>query len=435
MGLSSQEKQILNLSLLLFIYIVMNKTKLVSHLKEIIADTLKNKKNVETSGYGILGGTPGVLMFLTEYLKHYKDKEAQLLLNQIEEQLLDQMANNNLDPLPSKGAPGIIFSLWYKAIAEKQKFVENRDINNYLQQNAIFYANQNNWDLLHGFIGTSCSFFLHPKPLKFKKTFELLVDILDKTKLKSNFGFYNWDSTVGMERENRVFNTGLAHGFPPIIIFLCKVHQLGIKQKKVEALLKDAVDFCKTIYQPKNKKRFFPTSINIKKPYKQEYTGRNGAWCYGDFGIIIALLQTGKTLQDKELTKFAHTLALNTLNKEYEITAMRDAMLCHGKMGVAHIYNRFYQAFGDAKFKKAFEFYTNDSYKNYYKKGKGIGGFKKSSYEEETEKFFMEDSISLLDGSAGIGLTILSYLHPKTTGNWDLLFYTDIHSLKNKGSR
>jgi len=408
----------------------MNKTALISHLKEIVSDTVKNSKKINDLGTGILGGSSGILIFLTEYLKHYKDKEAQLLLDKIEEELYEQLANNNLNPVPSAGAPGIIFSLWYKAIAEKQKFIENKDINNYLQQNAIFYANQNNWDLLHGFIGTTCSLFLHPKPIKFKKTFELLVDALDKNKLKSNFGSHNWDSTVGMEKENRVFNTGLAHGFPAIIIFLCKVHQLGIRQKKIEALLKDAVGFCKAIYQPKNKKRFFPTSINIKKPYTQEFTGRNGAWCYGDYGIIIALLQTGKALKDKEITKFAHTLALNSLNKNYEITAMRDAMFCHGKMGVAHIYNRFYQAFGDAKFKKAFEFYTNDSYKNYYKKGKGIGGFEKSSYNEETKKFFMENSCSLLDGSSGIGLTLLSYIHPKTTGNWDLLFYTDIHSLK-----
>lgn len=412
----------------------MNNKTLVKHLKEIVTDITKDITIVSTSNSSILGGTSGLLIFLTEYLKHYKNKNAQVLLNQLEEQLYDQLTNTNLDPTPSVGAPGIIFSLWYKTLSEKQKFIENKDINNYLQQNAIFYSGLNDWDLLHGFIGTCCSLFLHPKPLKFKKTFESLIDSLDKSKVLSTIGVSNWDSTVGMEINKKVFNTGLAHGFPAVIIFLCKVHQLGIKQKKIETLLKDAVTFCKAIYQPKNKKRFFPTSVGTKKPFKQEFTGRNGAWCYGDFGIIIALLQTGKTLKNKELIKFSNDLALATLHKEYEITHMRDAMFCHGKMGVAHIYNRFYQAFGDEKFKKAFLFYTKDSYTNYYKKGKGYGGLQKAAYNEEKKDFFLDKSFSLLEGSAGVGLTLLSYLHPKTTGNWDILFYTDIHSLNKKFS-
>ena len=96
-----------------------------------------------------------------------------------------------------------------------------------------------------------------------------------------------------------------------------------------------------------------------------------------------------------------------------EDSMVRDAGVCHGSYGNAQMFFRMYKETGDQVFKDAFEFWIQDGIDRGtfedgyagYKQWKGVD----KSWEAET---------SLLEGIAGIGLTILDYLADYNT-NWD----------------
>jgi lantibiotic modifying enzyme len=134
------------------------------------------------------------------------------------------------------------------------------------------------------------------------------------------------------------------------------------------------------------------------------------SWCYGDLGIVIAILQAGIITQNKFWIEESLKIGIQ-ISKRKDKIGIQDACLCHGTAGNGHIFNRLYQYSEIEEFKNAsifwyaetlkfhelyghFKFYTNDI-DNQWKKEQGI-----------------------LEGSAGIGLALISaisHIEPK----WD----------------
>lgn len=66
------------------------------------------------------------------------------------------------------------------------------------------------------------------------------------------------------------------------------------------------------------------------------------AWCYGDLGVAVALWSVAPELA----LETAHDCAARGPLRCHVV----DPALCHGSAGLAHLYNRFYQATGDHRF-------------------------------------------------------------------------------------
>ncbi|MDP6958925.1 MAG: lanthionine synthetase LanC family protein, partial [Planctomycetota bacterium] len=98
---------------------------------------------------------------------------------------------------------------------------------------------------------------------------------------------------------------------------------------------------------------------------------------------------------------------------------VKDAGICHGGAGLAHILNRFYQATEEEIFKTTAKYWYEKTV-SFQEPGKGIAGFRFLD-EEKVE----HSEPGLLTGSAGIALALLSAAFP-VEPLWDRFLLTSI---------
>src|SRR4029450_12216233 len=81
-------------------------------------------------------------------------------------------------------------------------------------------------------------------------------------------------------------------------------------------------------------------------PPPQPWPARS-AWCYGDPGIAAALLLAARGVGDAGWEQTAVALACRAAERPASDTGVVNANFCHGAAGLAHLYNRMYQATGE----------------------------------------------------------------------------------------
>ena len=139
------------------------------------------------------------------------------------------------------------------------------------------------------------------------------------------------------------------------------------------------------------------------------------AWCYGDLGIGIALLQVRKILEKKEYEKKGLEILLkSTQRRNYNETLVTDAGICHGSAGIALIFRRMYYEIGRKEFKEATQYWINQTL-HFSRFEDGLAGYK--TYIKDGWK----NDYSLLMGISGVGLVLLSYLE-NDKQDWDEMF-------------
>ena len=110
-------------------------------------------------------------------------------------------------------------------------------------------------------------------------------------------------------------------------------------------------------------------------------------------------------------------MALAGAGVEPSESSNRDAALCHGAAGNAHIFHRLHRRTGDDCFRQAALSWIDDVLA-YRKPGVGVGGFQTWA-EVDGGQGFVDDA-SFLGGSAGIGLALLAAI-TDTDPAWDRL--------------
>jgi len=180
--------------------------------------------------------------------------------------------------------------------------------------------------------------------------------------------------------------------------------------RKSEKLARQIVNYLLTHTNADTTSNYFSYTISSEK---QANEVTRLAWCYGDLGVGIILYQAGIIFQDKQTIDFSLKVLLNSTKRStIEDAMIVDAGICHGTAGVAHIYNKMWHYTQDPIFKDACDHWIQKTIEfGIY--ADGIAGFKK--YNGESKRY--ENDCGLLEGPAGIGLVLLSYL----TGDfsWD----------------
>jgi hypothetical protein len=77
------------------------------------------------------------------------------------------------------------------------------------------------------------------------------------------------------------------------------------------------------------------------------------AWCYGDLGIAGILHQVSVLTGSDECRRVANSLMAHSMGRMLDGAGVSDAGLCHGAMGVSHIFNRAFQTECDPRYKDA----------------------------------------------------------------------------------
>ncbi|RAJ08609.1 lanthionine synthetase-like protein [Chitinophaga skermanii] len=262
-----------------------------------------------------------------------------------------------------------------------------------------------NFDFLHGSVGI-CNFLVdYANEPHVKAHLADFVTALQKIAFETPQGlsvpmFYMTEPFV----EGGVNSFSLAHGNCAVQILLAKIYQKGIAQDACTAIVSGNIE-----YMINNRNQvadnaavpLYPAIMDGQSVYSRL------SWCYGDLNVAIALLICGKTWANDEWLAEAHHIMQHNMQRDtMELAGILDNCICHGSSGIAAFYRRFWhetrhQSYLDCAaqwHEKAIDFmkFDNDGSAHGIKVWLG----------RDREWDYCWD---LLDGSCGVGLSLLSH--------------------------
>jgi hypothetical protein len=209
------------------------------------------------------------------------------------------------------------------------------------------------------------------------------------------------------------YNLGVAHGVPGIVALAGECVRAGVATARCREILQGLLPWMEKQQIPG--RGGFPTQV---APGTNSGPARS-AWCYGDPGVAIALLGAGGAAGNEEWRGWALDLARKVTKRADHEHGVVDAMLCHGTVGLAHIFNRFFQATREPVFADAARRWF-DKTLALRKPGTGVAGF--SSYEPgaagEDPRTWWKANPGILTGAAGVALALVAGAS-SVAPNWD----------------
>ena len=398
----------------------MRKQKLKDKLEEINNELIANG-TLDTTDVGVLSGSAGLALYHFYYNDYNPNEASEDLGSEIIASIVGKI-NEGYNFHTFCG--GIAGAAWTIELLNELDFIElDTDallgaLDDYLNYVANLNESENYFDFLHGLIGIGYYFlkrYENTKSKEIKANYEkMLLEMiakLKKTAKPSEAGLY-WESFLIREEGIKGCNLSLSHGLSSIINFLSRLSRHDSFSGESLPLLQQALNHLMSHKRDKVTSSYFPDWITNDN---EESQSSRLAWCYGDLGVAASLWQASKVIDDVRIKETAIKLLEHAATRrDIQETRIVDGGLCHGAFGVMHIFNYMYKETSNAIFKEAADYWidyglTIDHHKD------GAAGYMKwrggdtPSYEKEN---------SLLEGIAGIGLAILSYLHPEKT-DWN----------------
>ncbi len=398
----------------------MDHKELLEQKLEEISSIIENKYSSEND-IGIIAGIAGCSLFQFYYSKYldvdqYADKGVEMIFH-----CVDKINNGYSYPTYCNGIAGLGWAIQH---LNAEDFIDLdcdgllAQFDEYLYSQMKFDLSQGNYDFLHGALGYGFYFlkrFKHTTNQKLKESYEqyllVLIEELDALAI-SEGNALKWESTLDIEKGTKGFNLSLSHGMSSILDFLSRLHSFDVFKESSEKLILGCVNYILNFQNDDiDNISVFPSWIEEVSPL--EYKSRI-AWCYGDLGVGLSLMRASAALDDPNLKQRALKILNRSTNiKEANETLVLDAGVCHGSYGNAHIFNSLYHQNRNYKFKDALNFWIEDGIKKAIHED-GYAGYKQWTSAEKTWK----PELSLLEGVAGIGLTIIDYLS-KEPNRWD----------------
>lgn len=197
------------------------------------------------------------------------------------------------------------------------------------------------------------------------------------------------------------YDLGVAHGVPGVLGFLAAAQREGVQDSRIPRLAGGAVRWLLGQRMPLWSDSAFPAFL---VPGREPEPTRT-AWCYGDLGIAAVLLSAARTFDRPDWESEALSLARRASARPIEATRVTEAGLCHGTAGVAHLFNRLYQATGDPDMlEAALAWYRRTLDRE--RRGEGLAAL--LSWVREVPGEPLRGEHGFLNGLAGIGLALLA---------------------------
>jgi len=366
---------------------------------------------------GLHGGTSGVALFLTyyDYIIHCKKEVSPITIDILEHNIkcIDNGCRQYTICDGISGFGWLCEHLKKLEMLRKEDIEFLDDLDPFLYNMMIIDIQRGNYDYLHGALGVGSYFITRFYRKEVHEYLEKLLTGLEKTGFLCENGAVKWISVIRSETGDKGYNISLSHGMSSIAVFLIRLHKLNFEIDRVDKLLIRTMKYI--IEQAtfrEGRISYFPTFS--KESSAGNYDSRLG-WCYGDLGIAHVLWQAANILKNENWENAAiKILNYNSNRRDLRRNAINDAGLCHGSSGVAHIFWNLYLNTHIHVFKEAVDFWFNITIQM-AKYNDGLAGFK----AWRTERFGGPvKTYSLLEGIAGIGLFLLSYLDGSGTA-WD----------------
>jgi lantibiotic modifying enzyme len=222
------------------------------------------------------------------------------------------------------------------------------------------------------------------------------------------------ESATGGDAREPSYGLGLAHGVPAIIAIASLLLDHGIAAPRVRPLLRDAMRWLRATRNPLHSDcvALYPSQVTATGTAIGSRDSRLG-WCNGDLAIAVTCARIGHQLHDDAELAEARAILDHTLaRRTHRNGSVGDASLCHGSMGIAHVYRRAYRATGEERYLWGARRWLDETLR-LGTWADGAAGFKYRMQSGYVNRY------DLLQGIAGIGLGLLAALDEHTEPAWD----------------
>ncbi|MEN3266835.1 lanthionine synthetase C family protein [Pseudonocardia sp.] len=280
------------------------------------------------------------------------------------------------------------------------------------------------YDLVVGLTGVGVyALQRYPRPVAIE-CLRRVVELLHECARHDEHGLYWWTPpTEILDQEDRKLypsgrvDLGVAHGVAGPIALLGSICGAGAELATARPLLDGAVRWLLAHSVATEAGPTFPVWV---APSFQPSPARC-AWCYGDPGIAAALLMAARGVDDAGWEQAAVALACRAAERPASETGVVNASFCHGAAGLAHLYNRMYQATGEPKLGRA-ALYWLERTLDFYRLAKDNGGsWVRGSWDPGQRERWTWTGIDVVDGAAGVALVLLAAA-TSVEPTWDGMF-------------
>lgn len=326
------------------------------------------------------------------------------------------------------GATGVAWAVQHLGLSLPSGTVDPRPaVDALLAEQLAMRPCHSHYDLVSGLVGYGV-YALERLDTLGPSLLQGVIDCLDELAVPDDRGITWWTGPHLLPAEVRVrhsrgyFNLGLAHGVAGVIALLARACVLGIAPATAHRLLDGAVSWLFAHRNPETAESYFDYVISTGK--LDSARSSRVAWCYGDLGIAAALYFAATSVQQVYLAKETLGIARRAAQRGIAQAGVVDAGLCHGAAGIAHIFNRLYQASGEELFREA----ACNWFKrcvDFHHPGIGVGGYRAWIGAVPAGQKPWSDSPGLMIGAAGIGLSLLAAIahdEPK----WDRMLLVNL---------
>lgn len=216
------------------------------------------------------------------------------------------------------------------------------------------------------------------------------------------------------------FNCGLAHGITGPMSILSLALQQGVAVDGQHEAICMMAEWLISKKQMKEHGIMWPSWI----PFDYEVSDNTGdivledhyrdAWCYGTAGVCRSLYLAGKAANIEAYMDIAREGFEAVLKRNVEEWNLNGATFCHGYSGLLQIANRMYMDSKDSLYKDLILKVTDEI----LKLADSQNPFTFKDFEGEN----YVDKAGLLDGAAGIALSLVSTLNIRDDFSWDNCF-------------
>ncbi|HVI44507.1 MAG TPA: lanthionine synthetase LanC family protein [Chitinophaga sp.] len=361
-------------------------------------------------------GAWGALFYLFYYEQYIDDKEnhAYTYLEQLYDEF-DPAAMGNYSYCTGSTGP-----FWLLHHLNKHNFIDI-DINDLTTDfmtaamiDSECYLSHHDFDFLHGSAGI-CHFLLefadrHDVREHLGKFVMALKERSYMTeKGRSMPVFFMLDPTA----QKGIDAFSLAHGACSLQILLTKIFEAGIMQQTCKQLIEESMEFILSYKNPDSftsLQALFPDKLDGYPCYDRL------SWCYGDLSVAWSLWYCGKYFKEDRWMRQALEIMHHNRKRNTENTSgIVDTCLCHGSSGAATMYRRFWYETNDKGFYNcAIDWHQLALKKIVFPDENNIHGIKSWRRDDKQWDYCWD----LLDGSCGVGLSLISHTHPAPL-SWD----------------
>lgn len=214
----------------------------------------------------------------------------------------------------------------------------------------------------------------------------------------------------------KIWNLGIPNGNAGVIALLARYVAEGIEPARARVLLDGAMRFVLALPAPAPHAGRYPPVL----PTAHAISTRL-AWCYGDLAVASVVFGAGVRARDAGWQREGLALARACAGRTLEQAHIRDAGICHGAAGIAHMFHRMARATGDAVLATAARAWIVETLR--MQTDAPLAGY--PSVCEVAGELVFEPDATLLTGCAGVALVLFAAIS-EVEPRWDRLLLLDL---------